>query len=320
VNKGTAMAEISKPSHKRKKIDPAIARVPPWPTAVEGEILTPAQGERLDALNAAAESIRNGLERMRDGLKTHIEGVLQTAAELSKARTLFKADKSFGDWCRDNGFGEDRLNKNDRAALIDFGKDIDRARQVLERTERKSIQLIHANEWRSPSVRRPDRPHLPNNRKTESQAKPPSATPRRSAESADPINAVMHALTEKCRDCKTWPLSKMASRVQYAEPAVREALKRLKAEWIRNADGDLEYRLRDRDESAERVEGATHWAELLAENAALKSQVAERDATIAALKSQVADLQEQLTRKDAEIAFLTELVNAPSSPALVATQ
>jgi hypothetical protein len=115
------------------------------------------------ALGTAATQIESGIERWQDGeakieeaKQVWIEGILETAEGLAAARSAFPDNKAFGKWCTAN-FGENRLNRNDRAALIDFASDLEWTREVLEKTERISIQTIHSREWKR---------RVPNPRKT----------------------------------------------------------------------------------------------------------------------------------------------------------
>jgi hypothetical protein len=89
----------------------------------------------------------------------------------------------------------------------------------------------------------------------------------------------------------------MALIVGRAETAVREALKRLRAETTRNADGNLEYRLADRVEPPDvGKRDEFQWSNLLA----------ARDA-------EIADLKQQLAAAHAKIAeFEAEFLGGPS--------
>jgi len=78
--------------------------------------------------------------------------------QLAEARDApeLKADIAFSRWCEDNGFGEDVLNKNERAAAIAMGREPEALRQCLETTTRSSLQYIYHSEFsRFPYVRKP---------------------------------------------------------------------------------------------------------------------------------------------------------------------
>jgi hypothetical protein len=278
------MGKLPKIAAKHNATDCAGALV--CSSTPQGDVLSPGEGARLDALEAAIKGVRGGLERMRAGLADFVEGVLQTATALNEARKLFASNKDFGDWLRASGLGEDALNKNDRAALIDFGEDPKRARAILEASERKSLRLIHQHEWKSPPLR------LPTGGKTECSSRPLSASAGEAKPpSADPIDAVARMLILKCADGVFRPLPKLARLVGCAESAAREALKRLGAETGRSGDG-LEYRLADeRDEPA----GCVDWANVLARKDAeitdLKQQLAIAEAKIAELEAEFLSCQ-----------------------------
>jgi hypothetical protein len=208
----------------------------------QGEILSPDEGARLGALEAAAAGIRDGLALMRSGLGDFVEGALRAAAAVNEARKRFASNQDFGIWLRASGFGENVISKNDRIALVDFGDDLIRARQVLEASERRSLRLIHEYEWK------PARswPRLPKAKplRVPSAGKTVASSKKAPIQNADPIEGVARALAVKCADGKWRSLAKMASTVGRAETAVREALKHLGAETCRGADG-LEYRIEE---------------------------------------------------------------------------
>jgi hypothetical protein len=110
----------------------------------EPEIIGPQEGAREDALSAVADKLHAGINLWRQGRETCREGMLQAAAALAEAKALLPSTQAFGKWCDDNF---PKVGDNDRAALIHFGKNLDKARQVLAATERSSPQLIYANEW-----------------------------------------------------------------------------------------------------------------------------------------------------------------------------
>jgi hypothetical protein len=69
---------------------------------------------------------------------------LRLAEHVAEARALFPADREFGAWWDAQGFG---LNEKDRQALAQMGRDLERARDVLASTERRSIQHVYKNEF-----------------------------------------------------------------------------------------------------------------------------------------------------------------------------
>ena len=62
-------------------------------------------------------------------------------------------DGAFGVWCRYNGFTKDVLRKSERVALIDMGTNPQKMREVLQKTQRRSIPLIYKHEW-APKARK----------------------------------------------------------------------------------------------------------------------------------------------------------------------
>jgi hypothetical protein len=79
-----------------------------------------------------------------------IENKLEMADALTTARAQFKDHAEFGKWLNANGFGENVLSHQDRAALIQFGSDLRLARSILEKAESWSVRVIHQNEWPPP--------------------------------------------------------------------------------------------------------------------------------------------------------------------------
>lgn len=72
------------------------------------------------------------------------EGICLTLAE---ARSDFTADVEFGQWCSHNGFGEDALDYQTRAAAIKMGRNPGALRACLEATERQSLRTICLREF-----------------------------------------------------------------------------------------------------------------------------------------------------------------------------
>ena len=95
-----------------------------------------------------------------------VETKLEQAEVLATAKGQFPNTKKFGEWLNANGFGDNIIPHEARAALIDFGTDLHRARMILERTESWSVRLVHKNEW---------------NGRLSSAAKSPSRGPRMAA-------------------------------------------------------------------------------------------------------------------------------------------
>jgi hypothetical protein len=113
-----------------------------------GELIDPVEAERLDALARSAELFLDGFKQWRRSVEDSVEGQLKMATALVGGRRQCKSDQEFNRWCKANGFGGEVLNKNDRMALLHFGADLERARRVLEKSDRKSPRLIYENEWK----------------------------------------------------------------------------------------------------------------------------------------------------------------------------
>lgn len=100
---------------------------------------------RNSDLSSLATDIRNDLARRDDSRATWVDATLKLCEHLAVARERFGSDNNaFGEWCEEQQFG---LNHQDRAAAIAMGGDLPRAREVLEKTERRSLQLIHRIEF-----------------------------------------------------------------------------------------------------------------------------------------------------------------------------
>ena len=76
-----------------------------------------------------------------------VEGKLLLSSSLAAIRTRFKDNEAFGKSCAEHGLGENIINKNDRAYLIQWAERPEWTRTVLEKTERTSVRYIHEKEW-----------------------------------------------------------------------------------------------------------------------------------------------------------------------------
>jgi hypothetical protein len=91
-------------------------------------------------LDELATHAHMALKRCKQAREEWIEGTLELAAVLGKARAQFRDNVDFGNWIENNGLGE--INKNDRAALIAMSSDLELARRVLEHHNSRSWQLV----------------------------------------------------------------------------------------------------------------------------------------------------------------------------------
>ena len=113
-----------------------------------------------DRLDAHAKAINVALEKRDNSICDWVEANLAIAERLTQAREALPNNADFGSWC-DKWFGN-CMNKNARAIYVQWGKKIEWTRIVLEKTERKSIELIHEKEWTLPNTRNsPDNPKAP---------------------------------------------------------------------------------------------------------------------------------------------------------------
>jgi len=101
-------------------------------------------------LDLLADRIRQSIDQRETGW---VAATLDLCVALAEARAEFTANDEFGRWCDASGFA---LNHQDRAAAVAMGKETDRARQVLEATERRSLQHIYQHEFRLTHVSKTD--------------------------------------------------------------------------------------------------------------------------------------------------------------------
>ena len=96
----------------------------------------------------AALKIKKAISKRNGPIQDWIDANIELAEALIEARHEFgDNDGAFGVWCRYNGFPKDVLGKSERVALIEMGADPQKMREVLQKTERRSIPLIYKHEW-----------------------------------------------------------------------------------------------------------------------------------------------------------------------------
>jgi hypothetical protein len=121
------------------------------PTA--GEIMTDRVIPLRSRLERAAIKINKAITKRNGSNQDWIHANIEMAEALIEARhDCGDNDTAFGVWCRHNGFTKDVLGKNERVALIDMGANPQKMREVLQKTERRSIPLIYKNEWACPNA------------------------------------------------------------------------------------------------------------------------------------------------------------------------
>jgi hypothetical protein len=98
------------------------------------------------ALDLAWVKIQNGLQQEAEGHKLWMEGTLELINILDDARKHLDSDQEFGKWLTDNGYGEIRITRHDRSALLNMALDPNVTREVLAQTHRRSWRLIWEEE------------------------------------------------------------------------------------------------------------------------------------------------------------------------------
>ena len=76
-----------------------------------------------------------------------VESKLLLSASLAAIRAKFQDNSAFGKSCSEHGLGDNVVSPNERAILIQWAERPEWTRTVLEKTERISVQTIHAKEW-----------------------------------------------------------------------------------------------------------------------------------------------------------------------------
>jgi hypothetical protein len=101
-----------------------------------------------DTLPELAKALRIALDRDTEVREEWIDNKLQIIELLVRARRQFRDNERFGDWLKDNDLGEHPgpgrrgINKTERAAALNLGRDLVLARRVLEESNSWSIELI----------------------------------------------------------------------------------------------------------------------------------------------------------------------------------
>lgn len=107
-------------------------------------------------LDIAWLKTQNGLKQENEGRLLWIEGTLELIKILDDARTHL-GDQAFGAWLREVGYGEDRISRDDRSALLNMAKHPEVTLEVLGQTHRRSPQTIWREEIQ-PRLRSPTQP------------------------------------------------------------------------------------------------------------------------------------------------------------------
>jgi hypothetical protein len=141
------------------------------------------KSELKSRLDLAWEKIESGSLQERVGRNLWVEGTVDVICVLHEARLRLASDKEFGKWLADSGYGEHRISRQDRAALLNMAINLDVTRRVLWETRRRSYRHIWTEEiqprlprlphvGQPPVSRRPKTNTRPQTADNQSQAKP----------------------------------------------------------------------------------------------------------------------------------------------------
>ena len=100
-----------------------------------------------DELGRLFEDAHRAVAMGAESKQKFVEGKLLLSASLKAIRARFSDNEAFGKSCAEHGLGENVINKNDRAYLIQWAERPEWTRTVLEKTERTSVRTIHEKEW-----------------------------------------------------------------------------------------------------------------------------------------------------------------------------
>jgi hypothetical protein len=101
------------------------------------------------ALDRCAAKIRAALDRQDKSREAWIASSLDLCVGLAAARAEFPDNVGFGRWCEANGFGENVLNHQTRAAAVNMGNDLPALQAALAMTKRSSLETIYRMEFDS---------------------------------------------------------------------------------------------------------------------------------------------------------------------------
>ena len=100
-------------------------------------------------LDLAWVKIQNARQQETEGKKLWIEGTLELISILDDAHKRLGSDQAFGTWLSDNGYGENRITRHDRSALLNMAADLNLTLEVLAQTHRRSWRHIWEEEVQS---------------------------------------------------------------------------------------------------------------------------------------------------------------------------
>ena len=145
-------------------------------------------------LDLAWEKVQSAIRQEAEGRKLWIEGTLELINILDGARKRLGSDQAFGKWLTENDYGENRITRHDRAALLNMAEHLEDTRKVLEQTHRRSWRLIWEEEIQ---------PGLPNAGQPKGGGEPKAST-RRSKKKGAKREANGEQKPEGLRDMRGW--------------------------------------------------------------------------------------------------------------------
>jgi hypothetical protein len=109
----------------------------------ENIVQMPTPLERLAGLiQQDLQHCQHGITKTEEGRRQWRDGAYALCLHLAEAKGHYPANIEFGRWCNDNGFGEDVINHDTRAAAIDMAKEPEALRACLDATKRSSILTV----------------------------------------------------------------------------------------------------------------------------------------------------------------------------------
>ncbi len=81
-----------------------------------------------------------------------VEGTVSLCLCLNEARALFPSSQDLYKWLSENGVD---VNRYHAAAALAMAQDPEKARSIIARTKRRSLEMIHAKEFKPKAVRKP---------------------------------------------------------------------------------------------------------------------------------------------------------------------
>jgi len=231
-----------------------------------------------DKLEQLAGEIRGALLACERGKAEWARGALNLCTYLAEARAMFKADRQFGDWLKEQKLA---LSDDDRAAAIAMGKQPEVARAVLEATERRSLRHIHRTEFKSrfrhvakPKAKAKPAPEAPD---TKPAPKAPDANP--DPKERETLERALHAYDR--RKLAGEPITRTliceeanVSRIIAMEAIVRrETEERVRAEYAPQSKPELSKTMQEKFDAMVRAEKKRFQLEL---ETAVQAEVQKR--------------------------------------------